>query len=65
MTLGSSDAGPCVRGSVGTTESLKHQRLLRAYKPYTLFEQAVCCCECLRLQQRYAREVGAVQPVVR
>ncbi len=64
MTLGSSDAGPCVRGSVGTTESLKHQRLLRAYKPYTLFEQAVCCCECLRLQQRYTREVGAVQPVV-
>ena len=41
--LGLSDSGPATGGSVGVTEQLQHQRLLRAYKPYTLFEQVVCC----------------------
>ena len=41
--LGLCDTGPSAGGSVGVTEQLQHQRLLRAYKPYTLFEQVVCC----------------------
>ena len=41
--LGLRDPGPSAGGSIGATEQLQHQRLLSAYKPYTLFEQVVCC----------------------
>ena len=58
--LGSCDSGPSAGAPIGVTEQLQHQRLLSAYKPYTLFEQIMCCCDCLGLQQRYAREISAV-----
>jgi hypothetical protein len=58
------DSGPSAGESIGVTEQLQHQRLLRIYKPYTLFEQVVRCRDCLRLHERYAREICALQPVV-
>jgi hypothetical protein len=62
--LGPCDSGPSAGGPIGVTEQLQHQRLLSAYKSYTLFEQIMCCCDRLSLQQRYAREINAMQPVV-
>ena len=41
--LGLCDSGPSAGGTIGVTEQLQHQRLLRIYKPYTLFKQVVCC----------------------
>ncbi len=41
--LGLSDSGPATGASISSTEQLQHQRLLSVYKPYTLFEQVVCC----------------------
>jgi hypothetical protein len=41
--LGLCDSSPAAGGSIGATEQLQHQRLLRIYKPYTLFEQVVRC----------------------
>jgi hypothetical protein len=58
--LGLCDSGPSASGPIGVTKQLQHQRLLSAYKPYTLFEQIVGCCDRLGLQQRYAREISAV-----
>jgi hypothetical protein len=41
--LGLCDSSPSAGGSISVTEQLQHQRLLSAYKPYTLLEQVVCC----------------------
>ncbi len=58
------DSGSSASAPIGVTEQLQHQRLFSACKPYALFEQIMCCRDRLGLQQRYAREISAVQPVV-